>query len=124
MGNGSTFMDAKFGKYKFVRHVVGVKVITKVNKNPKQPDNTPMFSNTANTMYAHVGGKEKKIVQISVYENHTKVKDIDWGHEHGKYKKGEVHVQEYIEKERQKEPRDPTEEEIMLVEAVRREDNE
>ena len=67
--------------------------------------------------------KNGKVVQIAVYENNVKVKDIEWGHNHKPFKKGQVHVQDYVNGVRQPEPREPNEEERKLVELVREEEN-
>ena len=123
MGNGSSFMIGKFDEYVTVKYVAGVKVITKAHKNTKESDNTPFYSHTPNTMYARRNDKGK-VVQIAVYENNKKIKDIEWGHKHGKYDVGVVRVQDYnILTGRSIEARDPTPEELMIANKVRKEDH-
>lgn len=119
MGNGSSFMIGKFDEYVTVKYVAGVKVITKRNKKKGEKDNTPYYSHTPNTIYARRNDKGK-VVQIAVYENNRKIKDIEWGHKHGKYNIGTVHVQEYDEQgNRNPIARDPTPEELMIANKVR-----
>lgn len=122
MGSGAAFREGRFYEYVTVDFVAGVKVITKNNKKENEIDNTPAHSKSKNTMYAR-RNKDGEIVQIAVYENHIKIKDIEWGHNHKPFKKGEVHVQEYINGVREREPRKPTDEERYLAEQVRRVDN-
>lgn len=124
MGSGATFTIAKFGKWAFVDEVAGVKILTKKEKRENEPDSTPRFSHTANTMYARMDDDKKKVVQIAVYRNHEKIKDIEWGHFHKNtdgttFKKGEVHVQEYVNGQRNRDGRLPTEEEKELARIVK-----
>ena len=123
MGSGAGFREGRFDEYVMVDFVCGVKVLTKKNKKSNEIDNTPAHSHTPNTMYAR-RNQNGEIVQIAVYENNVKVKDIEWGHNHKPFKKGDIHVQEYIDGIRQEEPRSPTEEEKLLAEKVRSKNNE
>lgn len=123
MGNGSAFLIGKFDEYITVKYVAGIKVITRRDKKDGQPDNNPMHSHTANTMYAHLDRETGKVVQVSVYKDNVKVKDIDWGHQHGKYKKGETHVHVYVDGIRQKGAVEPSEEDLLIAETVRSEDD-
>lgn len=121
MGSGAAFKENKIGTEYFSQDsIAGIKIIQKKNKKKGTPDNTP------NTMYAIRDKVTGKVDQVSVYEaiseskHGRKIKDIEWGHYHKPFKKGEVHVQDYIEGIRQKAPRSPTKEELQIVEAVRR----
>jgi hypothetical protein len=80
----------------------GIKIIElKNNKN----NNTPMFSNTPNTMYAKT--KNGKINQVAVYsrgkDHRGKLKDIDIGHYHEnpdgklKFQITDIHVHDYTD---------------------------
>ena len=114
MGNGSAFLSGQFDQYYTVRYVAGIKIITKRNKTEKESDNTPLYSHTPNTTYAR-RNKSGKVTQVSVYKDGVKVKDIEWGHKHKTFMKGEVHVSEYNNGIREKEPRSPTEEEKAIA---------
>lgn len=122
MGNGSAFLSGSFDQYYTVKYIAGIKVITKRNKNKKEADNTPLYSHTPNTMYAR-RDKNGKVTQISVYKNGIKVKDIEWGHKHKTFQIGDVHVSEYKNGIREKEPREPTEEESVIANKVKEQDN-
>lgn len=124
MGNGAAFSVGRFDEYRTVKYVAGVRVITKTNKKVTEPDNTPMHSHSANTMYAKRDTKTKKIDQVAVYQNHSKVKDIDIGHVHKQYKETDIHVHDYVNGKRSQKARNPTEQEKRILEEVRRQDNE
>lgn len=123
MGNGAAFSVGRFDEYRTVKYVAGIRVVAKVNKKQNEPDNTPMHSHSANTMYAKRDTKTKKIDQVAVYENHNKVKDIDIGHKHYSYGVDDIHVHDYVNGKRQQKARDPTEQEKRILEEVRRQDN-
>lgn len=120
MGNGAAFSVGRFDEYRTVKYIAGVRVVAKVDKTGKS--NTPMHSHSANTMYAKYDTETRKIDQIAVYENHNKVKDIDIGHDHKPYTKTDIHVHDYVDGVRKK-ARDPTEQEKMILQEVRRQDN-
>ena len=124
MGSGSGYRDG-VKEYQTIDVLFGVKLITrKENVGKKKmlvPDNTPSHSYTANTIYARRGIKTQKIVQISFYQDHNKVLDIDWGHVHDGL---DIHVQEYKEGKRTGKTRAPTQEELDLVNHIRREDGQ
>ena len=131
MGNGSAFKDGKVGtQYLSNESIVGIKIIQKVGKKEGDSDNTPMYSHTPNTMYAIRDKDTLKVDQVAVYEAipgskyGRKIKDIEWGHDHDPFKKGEVHVQDYIDGVRQKTPRVPTEEEKQIAEEIRSADGQ
>ena len=115
MGSGAAFSAKEFKEYRHIDVVNGVKVLVRVTSD-NASQNTPMFSHTPNTIYARVN-QCGDVVQYTVYRNNKKVKDIDWSHNHGKYKTGEIHVQEY-NKTRMTEARDPTVEERELAEIL------
>lgn len=81
----------------------GIKVIAPKDKSKNT--NTPMFSNTSNTMYAKFSNGV--LNQVAVYgrgkDRRGKLKDIDIGHEHGnpggklRFKKTEIHVHDYTD---------------------------
>lgn len=122
MGSGAAFAKGKFDEYIMVKSISGIKVIEKVG-DKRESKNTPMHSHSKNAMYARMD-ENGKVVQISVYENNNKVKDIDWGHEHHEFKKGDVHVHTYDGFNRSKAVRRPTEEEMILVNKVKEQENE
>ena len=123
MGNGSAFRAGTFGEYVTVKYIAGVRVITKKG-SPRKSENTPMYSHSEKTMYARRDAKTGKVTQIAVYDNHRKIKDIEWGHKHGKFEVGQVHVQEYIDGKRQPEAREPTAEELRLANKIMEADSE
>lgn len=127
MGNGSRFIDATFGNYFQEDAAFGVKLLDVKSGQRKNPH----FSHTPDTMYAHRKNKNKKdkpgkedVVQISVYKNHERVLDIDWGHDHNEFKEGEIHVHIYKDGCKTKEYREPTPEEVELVNKVKERWNE
>lgn len=82
--------------------VGGVKAIVVVKiGDENHHSGTPIHSQTPDTVYITVQGKEKTPVQLKVFEGRTALKDFDWDHTHtdkstGKvYPKGVVHVQMY-----------------------------
>lgn len=113
-GRGSYLSQGGFTKqeYKTVKEINGIKVIEFIDK--KRKHNTPIYSNTSG--YYATYDEKKQLKQIAVYENRQKVKDIEWNHSHNKFKKGEIHVQEYDKSgNRSRFARNPTDEEISLV---------
>lgn len=122
MGSGAAFVQGKFDEYRTVKSISGIKVIEKIS-NEKESKNTPMHSHSKNAMYARMD-EYGNVVQISVYENNTKIKDIDWGHKHGDFNKGDVHVHTYDGFNRSKAVRRPTEEEMVLVNKVKEQEDE
>lgn len=82
-----------------------IKIIEPKNKNDNR--NTPMFSNTPNTMYAKTDVKSGLVEQITVYGNgadkRAKLKDIDIGHNHtnpdkkSSFGRNDIHIHIYNE---------------------------
>lgn len=124
MGSGAGYRDG-VKQYQTIDVLFGAKLITKVENVKKGkmviPDNTPAHSYTPNTIYARRGIKTQKIIQISVYQDHNKVMDVDWGHIHDGM---DIHVQEYKDGKRTGKTRAPTVEELELVNNIRREDGQ
>lgn len=56
----------------------------------------PLFSNTS-LIYFKLDDKDRtKIEQMRVYKDRIPMLDFDWNHDHGSYKKGKVHVHNWI----------------------------
>lgn len=127
MGSGAGYRDG-VKQYQTIDVLFGAKLITKVENVKKGkmvvPDNTPAHSYTPNTIYAKRDSKTSKIDQITIYENHDKVRDIDWGHAHEDFAANDVHVHEYHNNIRSKKARAPTKIESELVNNIRREDGQ
>lgn len=98
----------------------GIKIIEKIDN---KSSNTPINSNTPYTMYAANDSHSGELKQISVYggqDGRTKIKDIDYGHEHintnGKrFAENEIHVQLYNGTERLTDARKPSKKERRLM---------
>lgn len=64
-------------------------------------DNTPMYSNTSETVYAKINSNSSHIDQLAIYKGRQKIKDIDTEHIHinlddGRiFNKMGIHVHEY-----------------------------
>ncbi len=69
------------------------KVIAKSGGTPGH-DGLPQYSNTSKIYFKP--DENGKIEQARVYDGRRCVLDIDWGHNHHEFKKGIVHVHEYI----------------------------
>ena len=75
-----------------VRSIEGIKVLKHVDKINAS---LPTFSNTPYTKYlrqAPSGG----IDQLRIFIGRHSFYDIDWGHDHGEFKKGTAHVQKWV----------------------------
>lgn len=104
-----------------------IKIIEQKGKNRNY--NTPLFSNTPNTMYAKTDVKSGLIEQISVYgngnEKREKLKDIDIGHSHTNPDKkfhfgaNDIHIHAYKEGVRSTYARKPSKKEKHLLMVAR-----
>ncbi|MBR2448949.1 MAG: hypothetical protein IKB30_02380 [Clostridia bacterium] len=122
MGSGAGFFEKGIFNYKQEDSHCGVKLLIRLDNGHK---NCPMYSHSSK-MYAH-RDTEKKVTQIAVYENRVRVYDIDWGHDHDSFKKGEIHIQYYKDGHRDKSrpAEKPTPEQVQLVKEIcRRWNNE
>ena len=89
----------------------GVKVIQHTTQNNAT---NPQFSHSSK-VYAVADPKDKKIKQIVAYDDINQMsKEINWGHKHNEFAKGEVHVH-YDERNRNL-TRKPNKEELKLYE--------
>ena len=117
MGSGAGFVEEGIFNYKQEDSAFGVKLL---KRKDNEHNNNPMYANKSK-MYAH-RNTEKKVVQITVYENGIRMYDIDWGHTHDSFKKGEPHIQYYKDgqRDRRRPAEAPTPEQIELVKNVRK----
>lgn len=84
----------------------GVKIIHYKDGNPKLPE----FSNTSNK---YLGRNTKgRIIQLRVYENRYAALDFDWGHSHEGSGINHVHIHEWVNGVRQRNPKPMTIEQI------------
>lgn len=58
-------------------------------------DSLPIFSNTSEIYLKRSDEETHPIEQARVYDARMPKLDIDWGHTHGEYKTGTVHVHEW-----------------------------
>lgn len=84
----------------------GVKVLHYKDGNQKLPE----FSNTSK-MYLGTNAKGE-IIQLRIYEDRHASIDFDWGHSHNKSGKYNVHVHEWKDGSRLREPKEITAEQI------------
>lgn len=75
------------------------KVITEIN-DTLHHKGLPIHSNTS-SIYFKLAKKENAsdnnfIEQMRVYKDRKAYLDFDWNHDHGSYKKGKVHVHDWI----------------------------
>ena len=117
MGSGAGFAERNVYTYQCEDAAFGVKLLKRLNNSH---NNNPRYANKSK-MYAH-RNDEGIVVQISVYENGVRVYDIDWGHAHDSFKKGEIHIQ-WCDKDGKRDPSRPaelpTKEQIELVNKVK-----
>lgn len=98
----------------------GIKVL---KRDDTDYPNTPLHSNTPNTMYATRDRRDGRINQVSLYggENgRTKTKDIDIAHLHTnpngrQFSPEQIHVHDWINGERSKYARKPSKKEKRLL---------
>ena len=99
-------------QYRTIREVDGIKILEHIGNS----QNTPNLSKSPNSVYAKFDEKYKTVNQITVYRSdRTKLKDIDIGHNHGKYKKTDIHVHDVVNGVRDKVGRPPTKEEAYKL---------
>lgn len=114
MGGGKYFLkEGGFSEYLYeeVRVIEFEGFVVKVIKKKGDDDHhfgLPAHSNTS-TYYAVEG--EDGIKQMKFYVDRTHAIDFDWGHKHGEFNKGEVHVHEYKAVDDRPEPRRMTKQE-------------
>ncbi len=113
MGGNGTFLESggfSRQEYKKARDpIAGIKVIKHVTDLHA---GMPKYCNTPNTMYLREDNKGN-VTQLRVYQGREPYLDVDWGHNHGRFKKGTPHVQEWHKMpdgslKRDEEPRDLT----------------
>lgn len=61
----------------------------------KYHSSLPMYSNTSEVYFKKSDEGSNPIEQARVYKDRKVALDFDWGHEHGTYPKGVVHVHEW-----------------------------
>lgn len=113
MGGSKNFAEEGVFKYKSDRKIAGIKVI----EGKGTLHNMPMFSGDSDK-YLRTN-HEGEPITIRLFKNHAAEKDIDWGHKHGEFALGEIHVHEFKNGKRMS-PRKPSAEERRLVEEVKR----
>ncbi len=112
MGGSKNFAEKGEFKYKSERRIAGIKVI----EGTGTLHNMPMYSGNSDK-YLRTN-HEGEPITMRLFKNHEAAKDIDWGHKHGEFALGEIHVHEFKNGKRMK-PRKPSPEERRLVEMVR-----
>ena len=113
MGGTKWLNAGKVGnEYETIAEVDGIQI---VKHKISGSSSTPTYSNNSK-YYATYDSTTGKIKQITCYDEETsaKIYDIDWGHKHGEFKKGEPHVQYYKNGIRQKETYEPNSEQYAL----------
>lgn len=97
---------------------LSIKVIEPINTN--ESIRTPTLSHSPNAIYATVR-KDGVAKQISVYNSsREKVYDIDLDHDHSGGDYAEGHVQYYIDGKRSDTYYHPNEEQLKLIEALKK----
>lgn len=119
-GNKDFLKSGGFSKYEYneIGYTAnGIKIIQKKHGKP----NTPMNSNTRNTVYAKIDHKTNLINQISTYKDRHKQKDIDIGHIHvnpgnkRRFEKEKIHVHDYLNGDRLRDARSPSKKEKRTI---------
>lgn len=113
MGNTRWFEGGrKELEYVTIGEICGIKIIKKIHGNSS---NTPKYTNNSE-FYAITGSKSKEIKQFTCYNNkkHGKVYDADWTHDHGPFKKCEMHVHYYDENGKRMEPVAPNKKQLGI----------
>ncbi len=113
MGGSKDFFKKGEFKYKTVGVIAGIKVIEGLNG----VHNLPMFSWKSGA-YLKTDDKGHPRT-IRIFKDQEAIKDIDWMHGHGDFKKGEYHVHDIRNGVRSRNPRKPTTDEIEFAEEVR-----
>lgn len=118
MGGSKGFAERNEYKYKSIGTVEGIKVLAGL----RGEHNLPKYSDTS-TAYVKMGkskGDTKDSPRtIRIFKNGEVIKDIDWGHDHDSFKKGEIHVHEYTNGARNRIVRKPSRKERRLGIRVR-----
>lgn len=70
------------------------KVVAKIGDTAKHYSGLPMYSNTS-SIYFKLSEVDGSIEQMRLYINRKVAFDFDFGHIHGVFSKGVVHVHEY-----------------------------
>lgn len=93
-GRGAFLSEGGFTheEYRVVRRIADVKVLKHIGKGN---ESLPMYSNTPHTAYIRENSKGN-LDQVRFYRGRRAMFDIDWGHGHGKFKKGIPHLHVWI----------------------------
>lgn len=125
MGNSREYIKSG-GFSQYLYHQVGEaitasngvqgKIVTEYKDVKEFHSSLPSFSNTSK-VYLKLDDLEKNVEQARVYVNRRAALDFDWGHTHGSYRKGVVHVHEWHKTkdgkwQRDREPRPMTSYEV------------
>lgn len=104
-GRGDYLASGGFLEYNYESKetVDGVKVLHFKGGSQKLPE----FSSTSNKYFGT--NSKGRIIQLRVYESRRAAIDFDWGHSHSKSGVGHVHVHEWIDGVRQRDPKPMTE---------------
>ena len=70
------------------------KIVTEYKDVKKFHSSLPSFSNSSK-IYFKLDDEDKSVEQARVYVDRRAALDFDWGHTHGSYLKGVVHVHEW-----------------------------
>lgn len=70
------------------------KIVTEYESVKKLHSSLPNISNTSK-VYFKLDDKDKSVEQARVYIRRHAAYDFDWGHTHGSFRKGTVHVHEW-----------------------------
>lgn len=132
MGYETDLQDIKDDNFKekkrhwkgnITKTIMGIKVELIEKKDENQQASLPFYSNNI-FAYVTFNKKIKNLHQLALYDTktHERVKDFDWNHQHGKFKKGDLHVHDYgvgnFKNRKEIEPREPTKEEIIFIKQV------
>lgn len=109
MGDLSKYVESG-GFTEYLYHDVG-DIITasngvqgKVINGPQDPkdesfhESLPLYSDTSEVYFKKSDEGEHLIEQARVFKDRQPSIDIDWGHTHGEFKEGTVHVHEWVPK--------------------------
>ncbi|MGN0029490.1 MAG: hypothetical protein ACI35Q_07190 [Marinilabiliaceae bacterium] len=93
-GGFSQYLYHQVGETITASNGVQGKIVTEYKEVKKFHSSLPSFSNTSK-VYFKLDDLEKNVEQARVYVNRRAALDFDWGHTHGSYRKGIVHVHEW-----------------------------
>jgi len=68
--------------------------VLKKEGDDRSHEGLPMFSNSS-TVYFKLDDETGLIEQARIYRDRKVIADFDWGHNHGEFKEGTVHVHEW-----------------------------